>query len=60
MHLSQERHMLWQDVVSVRYKPGSAAICVYHTPRCAPMVLKLPAQEYDLAAAYVGKYCKGK
>jgi hypothetical protein len=59
MHLSQERHMLWQDVVSVRYKPGSAAIYVYHTPRCAPLVLKLPAQEYDLAAAYVGKYCKG-
>lgn len=60
MHLSQERHMLWQDVVSVKYKPGSAAIYVYHTPKCAPMILKLPAQEYDLAAAYVGKYCKGK
>ncbi len=60
MHLSQERHILWQDVVSVKYKPQAAAIYLYHTPRCAPMILKLPAQEYDLAAAYVGKYCKGK
>ena len=60
MHLSQERHMLWRDVQSVRYKPGRAAIYVYHTPHCAPLILKLPAEEYDLAAAYVGKYCKGK
>ena len=60
MHLSQERHMNWKDVQSVQYKPGRAAIYVYHTPHCAPMVLKLPAEEYELAAAYVGKYCKGK
>ena len=60
MHLSQERHMRWEDVQSVQYKPGSAAIYVYHTPHCAPMVLKLPPEEYELAAAYVGKYCKGK
>ena len=60
MHLSQERHMLWQDVIKVKYKPGSAAIQLYHTPHLAPMVLKLPANEYELAAAYVGKYCKGK
>ena len=60
MHLSQERHMIWGDVQSVRYKPGHAVIYLYHTPHCAPMVLRLPAEEYDLAAAYVGKYCKGK
>lgn len=60
MHLSQERHMLWQDVQSVKYKPGSAVIQIYHTPHCAPMVLRLPAEEYELAAAYVNKYCKGK
>lgn len=60
MHLSQERHLMWQDVQSVKYRPGSAAIYIYHTPHCAPMILKLPAQEYELAAAYVGKYCKGK
>ena len=60
MHLSQERHMLWQDVVQVKYRPQNAAIYLYHTPRCAPMILRLPAQEYELAAAYVGKYCKGK
>ena len=60
MHLSQERHMIWQDVQAVKYKPGSAAIFVYHTPHCAPMILKLPSEEYELAAAYVGKYCKGK
>lgn len=60
MHLSQERHMLWQDVQSVKYKPGKAVIHLYHTPHCAPMVLRLPPEEYELAAAYVGKYCKGK
>ncbi|MBR6185835.1 MAG: hypothetical protein IKQ41_06180 [Clostridia bacterium] len=60
MHLSQERHMMWRDVQSVQYKPARAAIFVYHTPHCAPMILKLPAEEFDLAAAYVGKYCKGK
>ncbi|MBQ9265310.1 MAG: hypothetical protein IJ189_14030 [Clostridia bacterium] len=60
MHLSQERHMIWGDVQSVRYKPRSAAIYLYHTPRLAPMVLKLPPEEYEVAAAYVGKYCKGK
>ena len=60
MHLSQERHLMWRDVQSVQYKPAHAAIYVYHTPHCAPMILKLPAEEFDLAAAYVGKYCKGK
>jgi len=47
-------------VQSVKYKPGKAVILLYHTPYCAPMVLRLPAEEYELAAAYVGKYCKGK
>ena len=60
MHLSQERHMIWNDAQSVRYKPRNAAILIYHTPYLAPMVLKLPPDEYEMAAAYVGKYCKGK
>ena len=60
MHLSQERHMRWQDVVDVQYKPQRAVIQLYHTPRCAPLVLRLPPEEYDTAAAYVGKYCKIK
>lgn len=60
MHLSQERHLIWGDVQSVRYKPRNAAILIYHTPYLAPMVLKLPPEEYEMAAAYVGKYCKGK
>ena len=60
MHLSQERHMIWADVKSVRYKPGSGQILLYHTPHCAPMVLRLTQQEYETAAAYVAKYCKGK
>lgn len=60
MHLSQERHCLWADVQAVKYKPGRAAIYLYHTPHIAPMVLRLPPDEYDVAAAYVGKYCKGK
>lgn len=60
MHLSQERHLLWADVQQVKYKPAHASIFVYHTPNCAPLILHLPPEEYDLAAAYVGKYCKGK
>ena len=60
MHLSQERHTLWADVQSVRYRPRSAAIFLYHTPHLAPMMLKLPPEEYETAAAYVEKYCKGK
>lgn len=60
MHLSQERHMLWQDVQAVKYRPGRAMILLYHTPHCAPLVLRLPTEEYELAAAMVQKYCKGK
>lgn len=60
MHLAQERHMVWQDVQSVKYRPQSCTILLYHTPHCAPMVLRLPQNEYELAAAYVAKYCKGK
>ena len=60
MHLSQERHMLWQDVQSVKYQPGKACILLYHTPHCAPMQLRLPPEEYDPAAAMVQKYCKSK
>ena len=60
MHLSQARHIRWADVQAVKYHPQRASICLYHTPHCAPMILRLPSGEYDLAAAYVGKYCKGK
>ena len=60
MHLSQERHIRWEDVQAVRYVPQRAAIRLYHTPHCAPMILRMPGNEYELAAAYVGKYCKGK
>lgn len=60
MRLSQERHLLWTDVQAVKYAPRSASILVYHTPHCAPLVLHLPPEEYELAAAYVKKYCKNK
>ena len=60
MHLSQERHMLWADVQSVKYRQIKATILLYHTPYLAPMALRLPQEEYELAAAYVQKYCKGK
>ncbi len=60
VHLSQERHLLWKDVVSVQYRPAKAVIALYHTPHIAPLVLRLPPEEYELAKAYVGKYCKGK
>ncbi|MBR3106995.1 MAG: hypothetical protein IKH30_07395 [Clostridia bacterium] len=60
VHLSQERHLLWKDVQSVQYRPAKATIAIYHTPHIAPLVLRLPPEEYELAKAYVGKYCKGK
>ena len=60
MHLSQERHMLWKDVQAVKYLPNRAAIRLYHTPHCAPLVLKLPSDEYEQARKYVEKNCKGK
>lgn len=60
MHLSQEWHMLWKDVQAVKYQPARACILLYHTPRCAPMVLRLPPEEYEGAAGWVQKFCKGK
>ena len=60
MHLSQERHLLWKDVQDVKYRKRKSAISIFHTPHCAPMVLKLPYGEYDLAEAYVQKYTKKK
>ena len=60
MHLSQERHLMWRDVQAVQYKPGKAVIALYHTLHIAPLLLRLPPEEYELAKAYVGKYCKGK
>lgn len=60
MHLSQERHIMWADVQSVRYAPRSAAIYLYHTPHLAPMALKLPPEEYETAVWYIGKYYKEK
>ena len=60
MRLSQERHMLWADVVSVQYLRQRSVIRLYHTPHFAPMILRLPSGEYDQAAIFVQKYCKGK
>ena len=60
LHLSQERHMLWKDVVSVQYRPERSMILLYLTPHFAPMTLKLPAGEYEMAESFVKKYCKGK
>ncbi len=60
MHRSQDRHIRWEDVQAVQYKQNRSEIFLYHTPHCAPLILKLPADEYELAAAYVNKYCKGK
>ncbi len=60
MHLSQARHMLWQDVADVQYRPERSMILLYHTPRFAPMALKIPAGEYEEAERWVAKRCKGK
>ena len=60
LHLSQERHMLWKDVASVQYRPERSMILLYLTPHFAPMTLKIPAGEYEMAESFVKKYCKGK
>ena len=60
MHLSQERHTLWQDVLNVQYLPKRSLILLYYIPHFAPMALKIPAGEYPMAESYVKKYCKGK
>ena len=60
VHLSQERHLLWSDVQHVRYSPRNNSILIYHTPHCAPLPLRMPPEEYELAAYYVKKYCKNK
>ena len=60
MRLSQERHIRWQDVMTVQYLPQRSVIRLYHTPHCAPLILRMPGGEFNLAAAYVRKYCKGK
>ncbi len=58
MHLSQERHMLWGDVRFVRYDDRHGRIFLYHTPRCAPMVLCVNSEEFPDAAAYVQRKTK--
>lgn len=58
--MAQVRHMLWKDVRQVRYSPRKGEIRLYHTPHIAPMVLRLPPEEYEGCEALVKKFCKGK
>lgn len=59
-HLAQEWHFLWRDVQRVEPRPHRACILLYYTPRCAPMVLRLPPDEYEQAAEWIKRHCKGK
>ena len=58
--LADERHMLWADVNEIRYLPSSGLIRLYHIPHFAPLVLRIPPEEYDIAEAIVKKYAKIK
>ena len=58
--MSDERHILWQDVNEIKYSPASGTIRLYHTPHLAPLTLRIPPDEYETAELIVKKYAKLK
>ncbi len=55
---SQTRHLLWSDVKRLLFQPDRGEIRLFHARHAAPMVLRLPPEEYDNAELLVKKYCK--
>ena len=60
LHLAQEWHLLWKDVEKIDPQPAKACILLYQNSRLAPMVLRLPPDEFELAIYWVQRHCKGK
>ncbi len=58
--LSDERHMMWQDINEIKYIPSTGIIRLYHTPHLAPVILRVPEEEYDTAEKIIKKYSKIK
>ena len=58
--MAYERVTLWKDVKQVRYFPRRAEIRLYHAAHLAPMVLRIPQEEYQAAETLVKKFCKNK
>lgn len=58
MHVSQERHFMWQDLNAVRYCPEKGQILLYYSAHCGPFVLRVPQDEFETAANYVARHFK--
>ena len=58
--MGHERITLWKDVRQVRYNPRRAEIKLYHANRIAPMVLRIPQEEYPATETLIKKFCKNK
>ncbi len=56
--ISQERHLLWEDIQQLIFKPDRGEILLYAGGRVAPFILRLPPEEYDDAERFVKKHCK--
>ena len=58
--MGHERITLWKDVKQVRYNPRRTEIKLYHANRIAPMVLRIPHEEYPATETLIKKFCKNK
>lgn len=52
--------LAWKDIRNVKFVPQSGRIYLYRTPHIAPLILRIPREEYGGAEALIKKVCKGK
>ena len=58
--VSKEVTVSWKDICRVKFNPKAGRIELFHTPHIAPVVLCIPAGDYEYAENLVKKACKGK
>ena len=58
--LADERHLIWSDINEIHYAPSAGLIKLYHTPHFAPLILRIPPEEYETAEEIVKKMAKIK
>lgn len=51
--------LAWRDIAVKRCSPQTGRIYLFRTPHVTPLILRLPADEYNMAEAMVNKYAKG-
>lgn len=56
--MTKERSIYWKDVCRVRFQADKGRILLYHTPHVAPLILRIPAEEYNEAEMLIKKVCK--